>query len=259
MDNREQACEAVELIASQMAFGDAGKQLVIEEKLVGQEVSILAITDGQTIVTMPPAQDHKPAGDGDTGPNTGGMGAYCPTGIISGNMMDTVLEKILIPTIHQMKRSGRPFSGVLYAGLMVTKKDVKVLEYNVRFGDPECQPLMMRLESDLVDVLEATIDGELHNIKSLRWDPRPAVCVVDGQRRLSGQLRPRPSHPRPRRSGQAARRKSISRRHFAQQRPSLHQRRPRTGRNGLGQQRTQRQVASLHRRKMHPLGRRLVP
>jgi len=177
-DNCEQASEAVERIASQMEFGSAGKQLVIEERLVGQEASVLAVTDGQTIVTMPAAQDHKPANDGDTGPNTGGMGAYSPTPLVTDAIMDTVLEKVLVPTVHQMKRSRRPFRGVLYAGLMITKKGVKVLEYNVRFGDPECQPLMMRMESDLVDLLEATVDGRLDEIEPLRWDPRPSICVV---------------------------------------------------------------------------------
>jgi len=177
-DNRAQALQAVERIASEREFGAAGKQLVIEEKLEGQEASVLAITDGQTIVTLPAAQDHKPAYDGDKGPNTGGMGAYSPTPLVTQEVMDTVLEKVLVPTVHQLKRSRRPFRGVLYAGLMITKQGLKVLEYNVRFGDPECQPLMFRLQSDLVDVLEATIDGTLDQIEPLRWDPRSAVSVV---------------------------------------------------------------------------------
>ncbi len=175
---REEAMEAVERIAGAREFGDAGEQLVIEERLVGQEVSVLAITDGQTIVAMPAAQDHKPAHDGDRGPNTGGMGAYSPTPLVTKETMDLVYEKILVPTVHQMKRSRRPFRGVLYAGLMMTKHGIKVLEYNVRFGDPECQPLMMRLESDLVDVLEATVEGRLEKMEPMRWDPRPAICVV---------------------------------------------------------------------------------
>ena len=177
-DNREQALSAVERIASDKEFGEAGSRLVIEERLVGQEASVLAITDGQTIVTMPAAQDHKPAHDGDTGPNTGGMGAYSPTPLVTDAMMRTIQETILVPTVHQMKRSRRPFRGVLYAGLMITKQGIKVLEYNVRFGDPECQPLMMRLQSDLMDLMEATIDGRLDQIRPPRWDPRPAVCVV---------------------------------------------------------------------------------
>ena len=177
-DNRAEALDAVQRIAGAKEFGAAGSQLLIEERLVGQEASVLAITDGQTILTMPAAQDHKPAYDGDRGPNTGGMGAYSPTPLVTDEVMQAVEEKILVPTVHQMKRSRRPFRGVLYAGLMITKQGIKVLEYNVRFGDPECQPLMMRLQSDLVDVLEATVDGRLDEVEPMRWDPRPSVCVV---------------------------------------------------------------------------------
>jgi phosphoribosylamine--glycine ligase len=177
-DNREQALAAVDRIAVQKEFGDSGNQLVIEERLHGEEASVLAITDGQTLITMPPCQDHKAAYDGDTGPNTGGMGAYCPTPLVTDDMLAKVEEKVLVPTIHQMKRSRRPFRGVLYAGLMITSQGAKVLEYNVRFGDPECQPLLMRLRSDLVDLLEAAVDGRLDEVPPPEWDPRPAVCVV---------------------------------------------------------------------------------
>jgi phosphoribosylamine--glycine ligase len=176
--NRDEALAAVERIATKKEFGAAGDQLVIEERLQGHEASVLALTDGKTLLTMPACQDHKPAFDGDTGPNTGGMGAYCPTPLVTDAMLEQVEEKILVPTVHQLKRSRRPFSGVLYAGLMVTNQGIKVLEYNVRFGDPECQPLLMRLKSDLVDLLEATIDGRLDQIAPPEWDPRPAVCVV---------------------------------------------------------------------------------
>ncbi len=175
---RHDALEAIDRIARQREFGDAGNQLVIEERLDGQEASLLAITDGRTIVTLPPAQDHKPAHDGDTGPNTGGMGAYCPTPLVNDDMLHWVEEHVLVPSVHAMKRGRQPFRGVLYAGLMLTKQGPKVLEYNVRFGDPECQPLLMRLKSDLVDVLEAAVDGRLDEIEPLEWDPRPSVCVV---------------------------------------------------------------------------------
>ncbi|QDT00160.1 phosphoribosylamine--glycine ligase [Adhaeretor mobilis] len=177
-DDRQEALDAVERIAGSKEFGEAGSQLVIEERLVGQEASVLAITDGRTIVTMPAAQDHKPAFDGDKGPNTGGMGAYSPTPLVTDSLLSEIEERVLVPTVHQMKRSRRPFRGVLYAGLMITKQGLKVLEYNVRFGDPECQPLMMRLKSDLVDLLEASVDGKLDQLAPLEWDPRPAVCVV---------------------------------------------------------------------------------
>jgi phosphoribosylamine--glycine ligase len=176
--NRDEALAAVDRIAVQRRYGAAGAQLVIEERLQGQEASVLAITDGRHIITLPPAQDHKPAFDGDLGPNTGGMGAYCPAPIVTEDVLRQVEERVLVPTIHQMKRSRRPFRGVLYAGLMLTKQGLRVLEFNVRFGDPECQPLMMRLRSDLAELLEATVDQRLDEIAPPEWDPRPAVCVV---------------------------------------------------------------------------------
>ncbi len=175
---RQDALDAIRRIARDREFGTAGDQLVMEERLDGQEASVLAITDGRTIVTLPPAQDHKPAGDGDTGPNTGGMGAYCPTPLVTDEMLGWIEEHVLVPTVHAMKRARQPFRGVLYAGLIMTNQGPKVLEYNVRFGDPECQPLLMRLKSDLVDLIEATIDSRLNEIEPLEWDPRPAVCVV---------------------------------------------------------------------------------
>jgi phosphoribosylamine--glycine ligase len=152
--------------------------LVIEERLHGQEVSVLALTDGRTIVTLPPAQDHKPAYDGDVGPNTGGMGAYCPAPLVDAELLSWIEGHILVPTVHAMHRARRPFRGVLYAGLMITHQGPKVLEFNVRFGDPECQPLLMRLSTDLLDVLEATVQSRLDQVGPLAWDPRPAVCVV---------------------------------------------------------------------------------
>lgn len=176
---RREVLAAIDRIARQKVFGAAGRQIVIEERLHGQEASVMAITDGRTILTLPPAQDHKPAFDGDTGPNTGGMGAYCPTPLVDDRTMRWIEEHILVPTVHAMKRSRQPFKGVLYAGLMLTpQQGPKVLEFNVRFGDPECQPLLMRLQSDLVDVLEATLDNRLDEIQPLQWDPRPSVCVV---------------------------------------------------------------------------------
>lgn len=173
---RDDALAGIERVFHE--FGDAANQVVIEERLDGQEASIIAITDGKTILTLSPAQDHKPAHDGDVGPNTGGMGAYCPATIVDEKTLDFVQEQILVPTVHALKRSRQPFSGVLYAGLILTNQGPKVLEYNVRFGDPECQPLLMRLRSDLLDIIEATVDGRLDEIAPLDWDPRPSVCVV---------------------------------------------------------------------------------
>jgi phosphoribosylamine--glycine ligase len=127
---------------------------------------------------LQPAQDHKSAFDGDTGPNTGGMGAYSPARVVDDSSLHWIEEHILVPTIHALNNNGTPFKGILYAGLMMTKQGPKVLEYNVRFGDPECQPLLMRLKTDLVDVFEATIDGKLNQMAPLDWDARTAVCVV---------------------------------------------------------------------------------
>lgn len=185
---RDDALEAIDRIARKNEFGRAGSQLIIEERLEGPEVSVLAITDGKTILTLPPAQDHKAAHDGDKGPNTGGMGAYSPTPVITPEMIETIEDQILVPSIHTMKRNRKPFRGVLYAGLMLTQTGPKVLEYNVRFGDPECQPLLMRLQSDLLDILEATVDGRLNEIDPPVWDPRPAICVVMASQGYPGEF-----------------------------------------------------------------------
>jgi phosphoribosylamine--glycine ligase len=175
---RTEALEAIQRISKNREFGSAGDALVLEERLQGEEASVLAITDGKTIVTLQPAQDHKAAYDGDTGPNTGGMGAYSPAPIVDDAALHWIEEHILVPTIHTLNHNDTPFKGILYAGLMMTKQGPKVLEYNVRFGDPECQPLLMRLKTDLVDTFEATIDGTLDQIAPLDWDDRTAVCVV---------------------------------------------------------------------------------
>ncbi|MEM8732740.1 MAG: phosphoribosylamine--glycine ligase [Planctomycetota bacterium] len=176
---REDALEAIDRIARRKEFGTAGAQMIIEERLEGPEASVLAITDGKTILPLPPAQDHKPAFDGDAGPNTGGMGAYCPTPMVDDSLMAWIEEHVLVPTIHTMKRNRKPFRGVLYAGLMLTPQTgPKVLEYNCRFGDPECQPLIMRLKSDIVDILDAVVDQSLDQIDAPEWDERPAICVV---------------------------------------------------------------------------------
>ena len=175
---RDDALEAINMIARERQFGDAGNRMIIEDRMSGTEASILAITDGKTILTLPPAEDHKRAYDNDAGPNTGGMGAYCPTPSIDEDTLHWVESNVLVPTVHVMKRNRNPFRGILYAGLMLTPQGPKVLEYNVRFGDPECQPMLMRLKTDFVDILEATVDRRLGEIGPLEWDPRPSVCVV---------------------------------------------------------------------------------
>ncbi|MDR0391029.1 MAG: phosphoribosylamine--glycine ligase [Planctomycetaceae bacterium] len=176
--NKSESIDAVHRINKRREFGDAGNKIVIEERLDGEEVSVLAITDGTTILTLQPAQDHKAAYDGDNGPNTGGMGAYSPVPLVDEKMLQWIEERILVPTVHALNSNNTPFKGVLYAGLMITKQGPKVLEYNVRFGDPECQALLMRLRSDIVEIFEAVIDGRLDKISLPEWDKRHAVCVV---------------------------------------------------------------------------------
>ncbi|MCA9050664.1 MAG: phosphoribosylamine--glycine ligase, partial [Planctomycetaceae bacterium] len=176
--NRREARQAAEDMLLKSVFGPAGRKIVVEECLVGQEASILAIIDGDTIIPLETSQDHKRAHDGDQGPNTGGMGAYSPAPIVSDELMDDIIRRILIPTVHTMRVAGHPFSGVLYAGLMLTEQGPKVLEYNVRFGDPEAQPVLMRLKTDLAQVLSLAASGRLAELEGLEWDPRPAVCVV---------------------------------------------------------------------------------
>lgn len=176
--NKEEAKAAIETVMVQQAFGDAGKQMVIEECLVGEEASILAIVDGRTILPLEASQDHKRALDGDEGPNTGGMGAYCPAPIVTDSMMDGIIEDILVPVVHTLKMEGITFRGVLYAGLMITAQGPKVLEFNVRFGDPEAQPVLFKLKSDLTKILAAAAEGKLKDIDLLEWDERPSICVV---------------------------------------------------------------------------------
>jgi phosphoribosylamine--glycine ligase len=158
-------------------FGDAGRSVVVEEKLAGQEVSVLALVDAGTVYVLEPSQDHKPIGEGDTGPNTGGMGAYSPTLIMDEPNRRKVESEILVPFVDTLRRHGITYRGVLYAGLMLTAAGPQVLEFNCRFGDPEAQAVLVRLKSDLIDVVNACLDGKLDHV-TLEWDPRPAVCVV---------------------------------------------------------------------------------
>ncbi len=176
-DNLRQALEAIDQIMVQRLYGKGGDRLIIEERLDGQEISILALTDGRTIIPLESSQDHKRAYDHDEGPNTGGMGAYSPAVTVTPELMEQVEREILVPIVHALKRARRPFRGVLYAGLMLTNQGPKVLEFNVRFGDPECQAVFCRLKSDLFEALDAVVDERLDTI-TLEWDARPAVTVV---------------------------------------------------------------------------------
>lgn len=168
---------AIDDIMTRKAFGAAGRRIVVEEFLRGEEASFLAITDGKTVLSLAPAQDHKAIYDNDKGPNTGGMGAYSPAPLVTPGMEKEIISTVMEPAVKAMEAEGRPYKGVLYAGLMISGGKPKVLEFNCRFGDPETQPIMMRLEDDLFDVLMAAVEGRLDNVR-LNWTDKWSVCVV---------------------------------------------------------------------------------
>ena len=173
----KEAHEAIDEIMRVRLFGDAGDRVVVEEFLEGEEVSFLAFTDGTTVLPLASAQDHKRVFDRDQGPNTGGMGAYSPAPLVTPALADRIEQEVLLPVVRGLKQRNIVYKGILYANLMINQESVKVLEFNARFGDPECQPLMLRLRSDLVEIMEAVIDERLSEV-TLSWDARPAVCVV---------------------------------------------------------------------------------
>ncbi len=174
---REQARQAVTDLLEKRIFGEAGRQVLIEEFLDGEELTLMAFTDGKTIVPMLPAQDHKRVGDGDTGPNTGGMGAYAPAPLGTLALRDAIMKQILLPVVEALLRRGCPFQGVLYAGLMVVNNRPYVLEFNARMGDPETQAVLPLLKTDLVEVVEAVVEHRLDQL-TVEWHPDTAVCVV---------------------------------------------------------------------------------
>lgn len=178
-ETEQEAIKAASNMLSGSSFGEAGKEIVIEEFLDGEEISYFAISDGKTILPLTSAQDHKRVGEGDTGPNTGGMGAYSPAHFITPQLEKQIINEIIQPTVDGMAKEGIPYTGVLFAGLMVKNNKAKLLEFNVRFGDPECQEIMMRLDSDLVDILEASTDEKLDEIaQTVKWKDEVALCVV---------------------------------------------------------------------------------
>jgi phosphoribosylamine--glycine ligase len=176
-ETEEEAISALDAIMVKRAFGEAGERVVIEECLVGEEASFIAFSDGEHVLPLASSQDHKPIYDDDKGPNTGGMGAYSPAPVVTPPLHDRIMEQIMIPTIKALAAEGYPYRGVLYAGLMIKDNEPKVLEFNCRLGDPETQPIVMRMKGDLVPVLEACIEGGLADVE-IGWDPRTAVCVV---------------------------------------------------------------------------------
>lgn len=173
---KEEAAKAANQLLSG-ALGEAGKTVLLEECIAGEEVSFLVLSDGERFAPLVVTQDHKRIGDGDTGPNTGGMGAYSIPNLIDDHMRDWVLRHIVKPTIEGMAEEGMPYTGILYCGLMMTAKGPQVLEYNCRFGDPECQPILMRLDSDLLEAIEASIEGRVSD-GIFKWSAEPSVCVV---------------------------------------------------------------------------------
>lgn len=174
---KEKAEEAIDMIMVQKKFGDAGERVVVEEFLRGKEASFIVITDGVKVLPLVTTTDHKPVYDGDKGPNTGGMGAISPSPFIDQEVFTKIMETIVFPTITRMLEEGRKYSGVLYVGLMLSREGPKVLEYNCRFGDPETQPQVLRMESDLVEVLLAAIEGNILE-KEIQWSHKPSACVV---------------------------------------------------------------------------------
>ena len=184
----EEAVAAVRDMLSGNAFGSAGSRVVIEEFLTGEEASFLVITDGKKVIPLASAQDHKAVFAGDQGPNTGGMGAYSPAPVVTASVHEKAMQQVIIPTVEGMAAEGRPYRGVLYAGLMVKDGEVKTLEFNARFGDPECQPLLMRMKSDIVPVLLAVANGDLADT-TIEWHDKAAVCVVMASEGYPGDYR----------------------------------------------------------------------
>ena len=176
--NKDEANDAIDTILTKKSFGDAGSKIIIEERIDGVEASYIALCDGKIGIPMATSQDHKRVFDNDEGPNTGGMGAYSPTPIIDEKLGTEIQEKIIDKTIHAMRDEGFEFKGFLYAGIMIKDGIPYVLEYNVRMGDPECQPILMRLDSDLYDYLHASYEGKLNELPEISWKNQYSVCVV---------------------------------------------------------------------------------
>jgi len=177
-NNSSEALVAIDKMLVENNFGEAGSKIILEERIVGVEASYIALSDGVTAVPMATSQDHKRIYDGDKGPNTGGMGAYSPTPIISDSLAKKIQKEVINKTVDCMKKEGNQFKGFLYAGIMLNDGNPYVLEFNARMGDPECQPIMMRMESDLYDYLTASIDGNLSQLPPISWKKQSAICVV---------------------------------------------------------------------------------
>ena len=240
------------------AFGAAGSEVVIEEFLVGEEASFFALVDGVHALPLATVQDHKRVGDGDTGPNTGGMGAYSPAPVMTPEMIRRTMDEIIRPTVAGMARRGTPFKGVLFLGVMVTESGPRLYEYNVRFGDPECQVLMMRLKSDLLTALIATADGALRNF-DLRWHDDAALTVVMAAKGYPGDYEKNTPIAGLDRARADGRRGGLSCRNAPRWRPAARRRRAGAQRHGARQDRERGAAAGLRGRAPHRLARRLLP
>jgi phosphoribosylamine---glycine ligase len=190
-NNKQEAFEAIDLLLNTSTFGESSKEIIIEKKIIGEEVSIIAICDGKSFMILEPCKDHKRIFDNDKGPNTGGMGSYSPVSNISSEEINQFSKKIFEPTINGMIKNGSPFKGFLYAGLLLEEKSRKpfVLEYNVRMGDPECQPLMMRMESDLLEYIISVENQSIDSIKPIKWKDKYSVCVVMASKGYPGKFK----------------------------------------------------------------------
>ena len=190
-DNAQQALDAIDKIMVDREFGAAGGRVVVEERLTGEEASFIAMCDGSAIIPLASSQDHKRVFDGDKGPNTGGMGAYSPAPVVDSQLHDRIMKKVMEPAVKEMQKRGTPFKGFLYAGIMIDEKtgEPNVLEFNARMGDPECQPIMMRMESDLYEYIDAAIDGRLAKMPPIRWKDQTAVCVIMASKGYPGSYK----------------------------------------------------------------------
>ena len=239
-------------------LGAAGAEVVIEEFLVGEEASFFALCDGETAIPFASAQDHKRVGDGDTGPNTGGMGAYSPAPVMTPEMTARTMDEIIVPTMRAMKAMGAPFKGVLFAGLMITKDGPKLIEYNARFGDPETQVLMLRLMSDLLPALIASRDGQLKSF-DLRWYPDAALTVVMAAKGYPGDYKRGSVIEGLDAAARSRRRRDFPRRHQGRRRQDHRQRRARAQRFGARQDRERGAGARLSGHRPDQLARGLLP
>ena len=233
-DSRSAATEAAQGLFTGALLGSSEQQVVIEEFLEGDEISFLCLSDGKHVAPLVPAQDHKRIGEGDTGPNTGGMGVYSTDSLLDPAMSEWILHHIAEPTVDGMAAEDTPFTGVLYCGLMMTARGPQVLEFNARFGDPETQAILVRLESDLVDALEACAQGPLMGGRlaetPLRWSPGASACVVASSGGYPGSYENWISHHRPCSRRPCSRRAGLPCRHSADRRANRHSRRPRSRR-----------------------------